>query len=266
MSHNYQQLTYFDVGLTVLVGLIPLLLSLRFGLRLEKQMAMAVFRMVVQLWLVGMVLHWVFALQSVWIILGCLLAMTLIAGLTVPTRVSKRYPKISLDALVSIFAASWSAGAFAVLMVVKPSPWYAPQYLIPLVGMILGNMLNGFTLGIERFLSDCHLRRDEIEASLALGATRWEAGSTIVSDAIRTALIPIINAMMISGLVSLPGMLTGQILGGVSPLEAVKYQVMIMILIFVSTALGSMLVILLAFHRLFSPSLRLNHALLSQKS
>ena len=97
-----------------------------------------------------------------------------------------------------------------------------------------------------------HPAVEPIEALLALGATRWEAARQPVQQAVRTGLIPIINAMMVVGIVSLPGMMTGQLLAGVSPIEAVKYQIVIMFLRASGTALGTVAVVLLSYRRLFN--------------
>jgi putative ABC transport system permease protein len=121
-------------------------------------------------------------------------------------------------------------------------------------GMILGNTLNGISLGLDRLGSELAAKRAQVEALLALGATRWEAARHPIQEAVRTGLIPIMNSMMVVGIVSLPGMMTGQILAGASPLEAVKYQIVIMFLIASGTALGTVSVVLLSYRRLFNSS------------
>src|SRR3569623_2692060 len=119
----------------------------------------------------------------------------------------------------------------ALLGLLRVEPWYSPQYAIPLLGMILGNTLNGISLGLDRLGGELSGRRAPVEALLALGATRWEAARGPIRQAVRTGLIPTINAMMVVGIVSLPGMMTGQILAGADPVEAVKYQIVMMFLI-----------------------------------
>ena len=119
-------------------------------------------------------------------------------------------------------------------------PWRQPQYTIPLLGMILGNTLNGISLGLGRLTEELAVRRDQVELLLSLAHTRWEAARLrAVRQAVRTGMIPTINAMMVTGIVSLPGMMTGQLLSGVDPVDAVKYQIVIMFLIASGTALGT---------------------------
>src|SRR5260370_14082226 len=142
--------------------------------------------------------------------------------------------------------------ALAIAVLVRVRPWYSPQSAIPLLGMILGNTLNGISLGLDRLGGELGGKRDQVEALLALGATRWEAARRPIQQAVRTGLIPTINAMMVVGIVSLPGMMTGQLLAGASPVEAVKYQILIMFLIASAAALGTVSVVLLSYRRLFN--------------
>jgi putative ABC transport system permease protein len=121
---------------------------------------------------------------------------------------------------------------------VRPHPWYDPRFAIPLLGMILGNTMSGVSLGLQTLTTTAARERSAIEARLALGATRWEALSTVMRQSLRSGLIPIVNAMSATGLVSLPGMMTGQILAGIPPEEAVKYQLLIMFLIAGATGFG----------------------------
>jgi putative ABC transport system permease protein len=118
--------------------------------------------------------------------------------------------------------------------------------------MILGNTLNGISLGLDRLGDELSGQRDRVEALLCLGATRWEAAHSAIETAVRTGMIPMINSMMVVGIVSLPGMMTGQLLSGVDPIQAVKYQIVILFLIAAGTALGTISVVLLSFRQLFN--------------
>jgi len=122
---------------------------------------------------------------------------------------------------------------------------------------VLGNILMGVALSLERFTADVTASRGEIEALLSLGATRWEAAHVTATVAVRTGMIPVLNSMAVMGIVSLPGIVTGQILAGVSPDTAVRYQIVIMFVLSASSALGSLTVTLLAFRTLFDDRDRL---------
>ena len=129
---------------------------------------------------------------------------------------------------------------FALTTQVRPDPWYEARVALPLLGMILGNTMNGIALGIDRLLNGAARERLAIESRLALGHDKAQAFGGVVREALRSGMIPTINAMSAVGLVSIPGMMTGQILAGIEPMEAVKYQLLIMFLIAGGTALGVM--------------------------
>jgi putative ABC transport system permease protein len=254
MENPYLQLSYPQVGLSAMLILVNGAISVLFKLGLERRLLFAAVATVAQLLLIGFVLDWVFRLNRWYLVLALMVAMTLIAGTAAIRRSHMRYPGIWLASIISVWASSWAMGAVALFVLVRVRPWYSPHYAIPLLGMILGNTLTGISLGLDRLGGELSARRGQVEALLALGATRWEAARRPIQEAVRTGLIPIINAMMVVGIVSLPGMMTGQILAGASPLEAVKYQIVIMFLIASGTALGTVSVVLLSYRRLFNSS------------
>ena len=137
-------------------------------------------------------------------------------------------------------------------MVVRYSPWYDPRYLIPLAGMIIGNSMNGASLAAERLASEMRERREEIETALSLGASGRQASEPAVRNAFRAALMPTINTMAAMGIVSLPGMMTGQILSGTEPMVAVRYQIAIMCAITGSVAITAFLIVLQGYRHYFN--------------
>jgi len=141
--------------------------------------------------------------------------------------------------------------------VIDIRPWYHPQYAIPLLGMILGNAMSGIAVGLDRLTATAWDQRTVIEARLILGHKWSEAIESIRRESIRSGLIPIINSMSVVGLVSLPGMMTGQILSGTLPVEAVKYQILIMFLIAGGTGFGTILAVTLGARHLFDERERL---------
>lgn len=254
---SYIELSYWQVALAAVLILVNACISIALRLGLERTLLIASVRTVVQLLLLGWGLQWVFQVDRWYIVLLIMMSMTLVAGYTAMQRTSKKYDGMLLDTVVSIWGSSWAICGFA-LVVVLHGPnrsledWYQPQYAIPLLGMILGNTLNGISVGLKTFTDSLHQRRSHIESMLALGATRWEAANDAIRDAVRTGMIPILNSMMIVGIVSLPGMMTGQMLSGADPASAVKYQIVVMFLIASATALGTVGVILLSYRRLFT--------------
>jgi putative ABC transport system permease protein len=249
---NFIPLSYGDVAIAAILVLVNALLSLWFALGLERQLAIATIRMVIQLVLVGLVLHALFdAVSPVWTTLAALV-MIGFAGREAVARQERA------------FAGWWSYGlgtstmmiaggvvtVLALTTAVRPEPWYDPHFAIPLLGMILGNTMNGISLGLNTLTVGAARERNAVEARLALGATRFEALRTVTRGALRSGMLPIINSMSATGLVSLPGMMTGQILSGVAPEQAVKYQLLIMFLIAGSVAIGSLSAVMLGAYRL----------------
>ena len=247
-------LTTSQIVIASLLLLVNAGISIWLSLRLERPIIIAAIRMVLQLVTVGFILRYVFRQDNVAIVLLCLMVMTLSAGQACVSRCKIRYKGFWLDASVSLMASSWIVGLLTLFLVIQPVPWYLPQYAIPLMGMILGNSLNGITLGQQQFVQELDLRKQEINSMLAMGATSYEAALPSIRSALQTGMTPMLNSMTIAGLVSLPGMMTGQILGGIDPLEAVKYQIVIMFLIASASAIGTLISVALCFNRAFTAS------------
>jgi putative ABC transport system permease protein len=253
MEYSYLVLSPWQVALAALLIVVNGAISAGLQLKMERTLAVAAVRTILQLLLIGMVLEWVFRVERAWVVLALLSIMTLVAGFTAVQRTPRRYPGIWWNALLSIWVSSWFVTAYAMMVVLSGvERWYQPQYAVPLMGMILGNTMNGVSLGLAALIDALLSQRERVETLLALGATRWEAASGPVRHAVRTGMIPLVNMMMVVGLVNLPGLMTGQILSGTRPIEAVKYQIVIMFLVASSAAMGTVGVVLLAYMRLFS--------------
>ena len=263
LGKSYIELSYLQVGLAALLIVINGAVSILLKLGLERRLFLAAVCTVVQLLLIGFVLEWVFRVDRWYVVLAMMSIMTFVAGVAAIKRTGFRFPGIWARSVAATWASSWLVAALALGVIVRVRPWYTPQYAIPLLGMILGNTLNGVSLGLDRLGSELLGKRDQVEASLALGATRWEAARQPIQQAVKTGLVPTINAMMVVGIVSLPGMMTGQLLAGTNPLEAVKYQIVIMFLIASGAALGTVSVVLLSFRRLFNSDHQFEYALLA---
>jgi putative ABC transport system permease protein len=264
MKPDYLAITYFQVGLATSLILINGGISASLGLGLGRRLLLAAVCCVVQLLLIGLILDWVFRLNRWYLVLALMLVMTVVAGVSAIRRTHIRYPGIWVSSIVSVWASSWLMAAIALTTLVPVQPWYSPRFAIPLLGMILGNTLNGISLGLDRLGGELSTRRAHVESLLALGATRWEAARESIQKAVRTGMIPVINAMMVVGIVSLPGMMTGQLLAGVSPIQAVRYQVVILFLIASGTALGTLSVILLSYRRLFNERHQFRYTLIAE--
>lgn len=209
-------------------------------------------RMVVQLLAVGYALRWIFATRHLFPTLLMLLVMGGFSLQIMAGRLRHKMPGFYRIVSLSLCAGCGGVTLYFCLLVVTPSPWYEPRYLIPLAGMIIGNSINGACLAVERLAAEMKERQAEIEAALCLGASPRMACREPLRNAFRAALLPMVNTMAAMGVVSLPGMMTGQILSGTDPLIAVKYQIAIMCAIVGSVALTSALLLLQGYRTYFT--------------
>lgn len=233
------ELTPTGLGLAALLILLNAAISIWLRLRLERLLFLAALRSVVQLLLLGLVLRWVFEARDPWIIGGIMLGMASLAGFEAARRSGFKLRRMLPMTLLVMLFASLSITLFATQGILQVTPWYEARYLIPILGMILGNALNGISLGLATVLRGFRERRTEVELRLAHGATPREASRDVLRDAIRTGMIPILNSMVAAGVISIPGMMTGQILGGEEPQTAAFYQIFILFCIAGSVALGT---------------------------
>lgn len=218
--------------------------SLSLSLGLTRQLAVATARTYAQLLLLGLVLRWVFAHQSGWLVLALLLLMIGVATRIVVQRLPKAPAGSTLPAGVAM-AVSGLTISFAVTgLVVGVEPWYRAEYVIPIAGMVIGNSMTGVALALERLFADLDSRAEEQRALVALGATPWEAASPSVRRSLRAGLIPTLNSMAAVGIVFIPGMMTGQLLGGADALAAARYQIVVMLMVSAATTLGAMIAVL----------------------
>ena len=242
-------LTWIEVAIAASLLAINAVVSLLLKLGLARQIAVSSIRMTIQLAILGLILKQIFDLSIASPVLGLAALMTVIAGISAVRRIDIGFRSIYPTAVFAVWASSWLVTGVTILLIVRPQPWYSPQVVIPLLGMVLGNSLTGISLGLERFLKELRSRRGEVEALLTLGATRWESCRAPFASATRAAMIPILNTMSVAGIVSIPGMMTGQLLAGAPPIQAVQYQVMIMFVIAAAIALGVVIALAISYHK-----------------
>ncbi|NEP62774.1 MAG: iron export ABC transporter permease subunit FetB [Symploca sp. SIO2G7] len=211
-------------------------------LGLEFSVAIATGRTILQLTVVGYVLAVVFALNNPIPVLGILLVMLTIATITARNRIGKQIPRVIPIVFSSIFFSTALTLIYTNLLIIQPDTWYEPQYLIPLGSIVLGNAVNGAAIAGERLVSTISSSSLEIETHLSLGATPQQAVARYRKDAIRAGLIPTLNSMMVVGLVTLPGIMTGQLLSGIDPLNAASYQILIMFMLAFANLITTLLV------------------------
>ncbi|MHA1537443.1 MAG: ABC transporter permease [Alphaproteobacteria bacterium] len=256
---NIVALSFWDLGLAASLVLIHAGLSLALQLGLGRQIVLALIRMAVQLALLGVVLEVLFARASPWLTALAAAVMILFAGRESVARQGRKFagPWGYGIGTTAILAAASLVTVFALTTQVQPDPWYDPRYAIPLLGMVLGNTMTGVALGLNTLTATARRDKASIEAQLALGHGFWVAMRPTLREAMRSGMLPIINAMAATGLVSIPGMMTGQILAGADPAAAIRYQLLIMFLIAGGTGLGVFAAVFAGARRLTDPRQRL---------
>ncbi len=253
------ELTPGDLLLAALLIATLVVCSWRMRWGLSGLLIVAAVRTTTQLLFIGLILKALFEnIHLGWMVLIAMV-MLVAAGREVMGRQKRKFMGwwgFGMGTL-SMFISSFGVTVFALKAIISMDPWYTPQYAIPLLGMLLGNTMNGIAISLERLTTSAWDQRSIIEGHLILGANWSQAIGAIRKESIRSGLIPIINSMMAAGLVSLPGMMTGQILGGSPPMVAVKYQILIMFLIAGGTGLGTMFAVWMGSRRLFDHRQRL---------
>ena len=235
-------------GFVIFVGVV----SIRLSLGITKDLAIATVRTYVQLLALGFILRWVFGINSPWLVVGIILLMVVFAARILVTRSPDAPKGIFSSAFVSMALTGFIVTFAVTGVIVQVEPWYLPQYVIPLAGMVIGNSMTGIALSLERVFADMDAREGELLALTALGATPWEAAHGSIRLALRAGLIPTINSMAAAGLVFIPGMMAGQILAGADPVTATGYQIVVMLMVAAATAMGSVVALLLTYRRRFS--------------
>jgi len=245
-------LTYGDIALAGSLILIVLVVSWQLRLRLTKTLLTAAIRTIVQLSFIGLILAWVFAREQWYEVLIILTIMTLIASSAAKNRVKRSYKGLLVDTLLSVSTSAVLVTAIAILAILRVTPWYTPQFIIPILGLILGNSLTAISLTSNQLVESFHQQQSRIEMMLSLSAKPFEAVHEQIRAAIINGMTPTLNSMLVVGIVSLPGMMTGQILAGADPTQAVRYQIITMFLICVSSTLGCTISALLIYRRFFN--------------
>jgi len=261
-------LTAVDLTLAALLVIALGAMQTALGLGLTRSLYWASARMVLQLLLVGLVLKALFEAATLGWILLMMMVMVALAGYEVVARQTRRFRGgwgYGIG-LASMSITALSVTMLALTVIINIDPWYTPQYAVPLLGMILGNTMSGIAVGLNHLTQTAWRERVSLEARLLLGQSRDEVTRDLRRESIRSGMIPTINMLAAAGLISLPGMMTGQILAGTPPVEAVKYQILVMFLIAAGTGFGTVIAISLGARRLFDERQRLRLDRLREKT
>lgn len=240
--------------LSAYIFVIILLIIVRIkGINREKDILISSLRMTLQLALVGYLLIYLFEFSNPLLTILVILNMEVFAIWTIircsKQKLNSQLKKViifsmSLGTLLSLF--------YFIFVVIRVSPWYDPRYFIPIAGMLIGNSMTGISLGVSTLVGKMEDQYSMVEAALMLGATPKMATQNIVKESFDSAIMPTINSMLAMGIVFLPGMMTGQILSGISPITAIEYQIAIMLGILGSVSLSVIIFVQLAYRTYFN--------------
>jgi len=253
MAHSgYIPISYWQLSLSVILVLITGVISALLGLGLIKSLLWGTLRAFIQLTLIGFILTYIFKLNTLAVIIPLVLLQCYIASREATRRIDKAPHNPLLASFFSLTASTFIVGLIVVVVIIGPDPWYKAQVLIPIFGMIMGNSMNAIALSLDRLYSEVHAHVEQVEQMLAFGASPWESIVEYLRKAVGAGMMPTINGLMIVGIVSLPGMMTGQILAGMAPDLAVRYQFVVMVMIAAATAIGCLTIVGLSYKRMFN--------------
>ncbi len=246
--------SWLQLGFGFLILLLPGIIFWRHKAGLNSKLLLAATRMTLQLFLVGYYLQYLFDYDNLWLNMIWILAMIIIANFAIIDRSELQLRKaVIAPVFLATFFGICIIDIFFLGIVIQLPEILTAQYAIPITGMVLGNCLGSNVIGINSFFSSLHQQQEQYRYYLACGASRKEALFPFVRSALKKSANPTLASMATVGLVFLPGMMTGQILSGASPLIAIKYQIMIMLAIFSGTVLSVYLAITFASYTVFTP-------------
>ncbi len=238
MNSGVIDIGYLQLLLAGLLILITIGISIKMKLGQSKNLIIGAIRTFVQLLALGFILNYVFALQSWWIVLLVVLFMIVAATQIAVKRVDRKIPNLWPSIFISLFFSSVIVALLVVEGVIQAEPWYSARHMIPISSMIIGNAMTAVALAINRLFDDLEKRKDELDALVALGASPFEAALPSIKHSINAGMLPTIAMMSAVGIVSIPGMMSGQILAGADPLAASKYQIVVVLMQSAASALA----------------------------
>jgi putative ABC transport system permease protein len=252
-----KQLDFIDLAWSL--GLIAIAIAIISWqkLGLVHQLARATFQTIIQLFGIGYILYFVFADQHPWSVIITILIMISIVSMVTSDRISRKIPHLFFWIWSAILLTVILTLSYTIIIIIKPALWYDPQYLLPLSAIIIAQAMNSATLAGERLLNNINTHQKDIETHLSLGANSAQAIALYYQSALKIAIQPTINIMMIVGIVTLPANMTGQLLSGTPPLQAIAYQILILFLVTFTDIIIALLVITIITKKFFNSSVQL---------
>lgn len=242
----------WEMGLAAALVVLNAGLSLTLRLDLHRSLLVSAARMVVQLLLVGAVLRFIFGSGSLWMSIAILMTMLIAASWEVGNRQKDRLAGYWHYAIagVAVSGSTMTICTFAMMSIASAEDWAAPRVVIPIVGIVLGTAMNATSIALNSMFEGIRTQRNAIEAQFALGRSRREAMRPMLLRAAHAGSIPVLNQMAGAGIITLPGIMSGQILAGQDPLHAAQSQIVLMFLLAAASLSSVVLAVELASKRL----------------
>lgn len=228
--------------------IIPIFISYKEELGLEKEILISILRAIVQLVVVGYILEFIFGLENP--IFTVLLVLIIIINAAFNTK--KRGENIKQVVLISFFSMLVGTSITMIVLLLSGAITFTPNEVIPVAGMVVSNSMVAIGLSYRNLNNAFKNRRGEVEVKLSLGADIREASSEVIRESIKISILPTIDSAKTLGIVSLPGMMTGLILAGASPLMAIKFQIMVTFMLLSSTSLSTMIATYLSYKSFYN--------------
>ena len=241
-------------GLLIALGMVAVaaIISELMHMGIGKTLMWSSCRALVQLCAMGFIIGYFFWSNNVRLV-SSLLPYTPLAPVQIVMSRARGIPKgLAGPIFLSLVITMLLMLALVTELIVRPHPWYAPQLVVPLTGMLLGNTVTALAVGLSRFYESMEERRDEVDMMLALGATPWESARPSIVSSIRLGLLPTTASLASSGIVTIPGMMAGQVIAGGDPLNAAKYQFVVLDAIAALTLLADGLIMVMIYRTCFT--------------
>lgn len=237
---------------SVLIG-IPVFISYKEKLSMEKDILISIVRAIIQLIIAGYLLEFFFEVDNKFITV-----ILLIMIINASYNAGKKFGKLKKAVFISCIAMIIGTGITLSVLILSGSLEFKPQDIIPTGGMIVSNSMVAIGLAYRNLNNEFNDKKMEVEIKLALGADIREASHDILKESIKTGLVPVIDSAKTLGIVSLPGMMTGLILGGASPIVAIKYQIMVTFMILSSAAISTLICVYMGYKSFFNKRMQIN--------
>ena len=253
MTDGVVDIGYVELFSASALMLVAGLVSWKLELGQTRRIVVSSVRCFMQLLAAGFLLTYLFEFQTWWLVALVLAAMVIAATQIAVSRVKSRIPGLVPSVFVSLFVSSLVVGFIVVEGVVRADPWFHARQVVPIVGMIMGNAMAAVAVAIDRLFSDLDARASEMFSLTALGATPREAAAPSLKAAIGAGMTPVLANMSAAGIVTFPGMMTGQLLAGADPLSAAKYQIVVMLMLSAANTVAIVTACFMTYRKRFAP-------------